>query len=66
VPQEPTFFPDTEADTMLQDRLLTYSEEAEQRVRKDMAKRLLSEGVPPDVIARSAELPLDAVKALMN
>jgi hypothetical protein len=55
---------------MLQDRLLTYSEEAELRGRKDMAenmaKRLLSRGVPPDIIAESAELPLDAVKALMN
>jgi hypothetical protein len=55
---------------MLKDRLLTYSEEAELKGRgegkRDMARRLLSEGVPPDVIARSAELPLDTVRALMN
>jgi hypothetical protein len=60
----------TEVDIMLKDRLLTYSEEAELRGReemaKDMAKGLLAEGVPPDVIARSAGLPLDSVKALMN
>jgi hypothetical protein len=59
-----------EADTMLQDRILTYSEEAEQRaeqrVRENMARRLLSRGVSPDIIAESAELPLDTVKALMN
>jgi predicted transposase/invertase (TIGR01784 family) len=34
--------------------------------KKDMAKGLLARGVPPDIIAESAELPLDTVKALMN
>ena len=56
----------TEVDTMLKDRLLTYSEEAEQRAREDMAKELLAEGVSPDIIARSSGLPLDTLKALMN
>jgi predicted transposase/invertase (TIGR01784 family) len=68
----------TEVDTMLKDRLLTYSEEAELKGRKEgikegikegvekVARSLLSRGVPPDIIAESAELPLDAVKALMN
>jgi hypothetical protein len=84
----------TEVDTMLKDRLLTYSEEAELRGRekgikegiregikegiiegiregkkdmaRDMAKRLLFRGVSPDIVAESAELPLDTVKALMN
>ena len=59
-----------EADVMLQDRILTYSEEAELRgiekgVEK-LAKSLLANGVSPDIIARSSGLPLDAVKAMMN
>jgi hypothetical protein len=63
-----------EVDVMLRDRLLTYSEEAELRGRdegrkegiKEVAKGMLAEGVPPDVIARGSGLPLDAIKALMN
>jgi predicted transposase YdaD len=59
---------------MLKERLLTYSEEAELRGRdegrkegiKDMAKGLLTRGVPLDVIAESSGLPLDTLKALMN
>jgi hypothetical protein len=31
-----------------------------------MAKGLLANGVPPDIIAKSADLPLEAVKALIN
>jgi predicted transposase/invertase (TIGR01784 family) len=72
----------TEVDVMLKNRLLTYSEEAELRGRKegreegkkegreegkkDMARRLLSRGISLDIIAESAELPLDTVKALIN
>jgi predicted transposase YdaD len=63
---------------MLKDRLLTYSEEAELRGRDEgrkegikegiekVARGLLSRGIPPDIIAESAELPLDTVKALAN
>jgi predicted transposase/invertase (TIGR01784 family) len=41
-------------------------EEGIKEGKKDMAKGLLAEGVPADIIARSSWLPLDAVKALMN
>jgi hypothetical protein len=60
----------TEVDIVLKDRLLTYSEEAELKGReegkKDMAKGLLSDGVPPDIIAKNSGLTLDTLKAMMN
>ncbi|MDR1579016.1 MAG: hypothetical protein LBS35_01560 [Synergistaceae bacterium] len=34
--------------------------------KKDMAKGLLADGVPPDIIAKNSGLSLDTVKALMN
>jgi hypothetical protein len=67
-----------EADAMLQERILTYSEKAELRGReegrvegriegkKEMARGLLVSGVSPDVIAKTSGLPLDTVKALIN
>jgi predicted transposase/invertase (TIGR01784 family) len=67
-----------EADTMLQERILTYSEEARLEGikegvkegigegKREMAKELLANGVPPDIIAKSAGLPLDQIKGLMN
>ena len=33
---------------------------------KNMAKKLLADGVPPEVIARSAEWPVERVRALVN
>jgi hypothetical protein len=58
----------------LQDRIRTYSEEAAEKAKREgikegmakLAKRLLADGVSPDVIARNSELPVDDVKALMN
>jgi hypothetical protein len=71
-----------EADMMLRDRILTYSEKAElegiekgiekgrvegiEEGKKEMARGLLSNGVSPDIIAKSSGLPMDAIKALMN
>jgi predicted transposase/invertase (TIGR01784 family) len=63
-----------EADAMLQERILTYSEEAElrgiekgiEKGREEVVKKLLAGGVSPYIIARSCELPLDAVKAMIN
>jgi hypothetical protein len=63
-----------EVDVMLQDRLLTYSEEAELRGRQegrqegkeDMARNLLLNGVSPDIIAKSSGLPLTRIRSLVN
>jgi hypothetical protein len=67
-----------EADAMLQDRILTYSEKAElkgfekgreegrEEKARDMARELLANGVSPDIIAKSSGLPMDAIKTLMN
>jgi predicted transposase/invertase (TIGR01784 family) len=71
-----------EVDVMLRDRIRTYSEEAAEKAAElakqeginegvkegiaKLAKRLLADGVSPDVIARNSELPVDEVKALMN
>jgi predicted transposase/invertase (TIGR01784 family) len=71
-----------EADAMLQNTILTYSEEAERRgIRKgrkegkaegiaegkaEMARNLLKRGVAPDVVAESAGLPLEKIRILMN
>ena len=33
---------------------------------KNMARKLLADGVPPEVIARSAEWPVERVRALVN
>jgi predicted transposase/invertase (TIGR01784 family) len=37
-----------------------------EKMAQKMAKNLLNNGVPPDVIAKSAELPLDKIQRLMN
>jgi hypothetical protein len=71
-----------EVDVVLQDTILTYSEEAELRgIKKgrregkaegkaegiaEMARNLLRRGVAPDVVAESAGLPLDKIRALLN
>jgi hypothetical protein len=67
-----------EADAMLQNTILTYSEEAERRGIKEgikegiekgkaeMARNLLMRGVAPDLIAESAGLPLDKIRTWMN
>jgi hypothetical protein len=59
-----------EADVMLQERLLTYEEKAELRgIEKGIekvARKLLTNGVSPEIIAKSCELPLDTVKTMMN
>jgi hypothetical protein len=40
--------------------------EIEERTKEEMAKNLLANGVPPDVIAKSAKFPLDKIQRLMN
>ena len=51
---------------MLQDRILTYSEEAELKGIEKMARNLLANGISPEVIAQSAGLPLERIQALVN
>ena len=59
-----------EADAMLQETILTYSEEAElrgmEKGKEEMAQNLLANGVSPEIIARSAGLPLERIRALVN
>jgi predicted transposase/invertase (TIGR01784 family) len=63
-----------EADTMLQDRLMTYEEKAELRGiekgreegRKEIARKLLANGASLDFIAQNCDLPLDTIKGMMN
>ena len=59
-----------EADVMLQDIILTYSEEAElrgiEKGREEMARNLLANGISPEIIAKSAGLPLERIQALAN
>ncbi|MDR1731552.1 MAG: hypothetical protein LBR61_05605 [Synergistaceae bacterium] len=38
----------------------------EQRGKEEMAKNLLADGVPPDIIAKSAGLPVEKIQALIN
>jgi hypothetical protein len=40
--------------------------EIEQRAKEEMAKNLLANGVPADVIAKSARLPLDKIQGVAN
>ena len=60
----------TGVDTMLQERILTYSEEAELRGmakgKEEMAKNLLTNGISPDIIAKSAGLTVEQVRKLIN
>jgi hypothetical protein len=56
-----------EADVMLQNTILTYSEEAERRGKEEIARKLLLRGdYSPEVISEIAELPVDRIKALVN
>ena len=64
----------TGVDTMLQERILTCSEEAElrgmekgmEKGKEEMAKNLLTNGVSPDIIAKSAGLTVEQVRRLIN
>jgi predicted transposase/invertase (TIGR01784 family) len=40
--------------------------EGKKEGKEDMAKGLLADGVPPEIIAKNSGLPLDTVKALMH
>jgi predicted transposase/invertase (TIGR01784 family) len=62
-----------EADTMLQDRILTYSEEAARKAAKkaklensfDVAKRMLERGMALSEIAEIVDLPMDQLQTLV-
>ncbi|GHV41873.1 hypothetical protein FACS1894187_23830 [Synergistales bacterium] len=58
-----------EGDVMLQDRILTYSEEAELKGRTekafDMARKLLARGMTLLEVAEIAELPIDKLQTLV-
>jgi predicted transposase/invertase (TIGR01784 family) len=58
------------AEFKLEDALQAWKEEGfEEGIEKgkeEMAKNLLSNGIPPDVIAKSAGLPLEKIQALAN
>jgi hypothetical protein len=62
-----------EADVMLQDRILTYSEEAAKEATKkaelkkafDVAKKMLERGVALSEIAEIVELPIDTLQPLV-
>jgi hypothetical protein len=41
-------------------------EEGREEAKEEMAKNLLADGVSPDLIARSAGLPVERIRALMN
>ncbi|GHV40798.1 hypothetical protein FACS1894187_22040 [Synergistales bacterium] len=41
-------------------------EEGEERGKKEMARNLLSNGVPPDIIAKSSGLSMNDIQCLMN
>lgn len=41
-------------------------EEGREEMAKEIARNLLANGVSPDIIAKSAGLPLDKIQALMN
>ena len=57
---------------MLQDIILTYSEEAElrgiekgkEKGREEMARNLLANGISPEIIAKSAGLSLEKIQAI--
>jgi predicted transposase/invertase (TIGR01784 family) len=67
---------------MLQDTILTYSEEAElrgiekgkkesweegrQEGKEEVARNLIAHGVPTDIIVKSTGLPLDKIQTLMH
>jgi predicted transposase/invertase (TIGR01784 family) len=59
---------------MLQDRILTYSEEArlegiEKGIEKgklEVARNMFASGISSDIIVKTTGLPLDQIKGLMN
>jgi predicted transposase/invertase (TIGR01784 family) len=63
-----------EADAMLQDTILTYSEEAEQRGieegkkegKEEVARNLIANGVSTDIIVKSTGLSLNKIQTLMQ
>jgi hypothetical protein len=54
-----------EADVMLQDRILTYSEEAAEEAELKVAKRMLERGMALSEIAEIVELPMDKLQTLV-
>jgi predicted transposase/invertase (TIGR01784 family) len=67
-----------EADVVLQEKILTYSEEAELRGMErgmergreartvEMARNFLLNGVSPDIVAKSSGLPPEKVRELVG
>jgi hypothetical protein len=54
-----------EADIMLRDRILTYSEEAAEEAELKVAKRMLERGMALSEIAEIVELPVDKLQTLV-
>jgi predicted transposase/invertase (TIGR01784 family) len=54
------------AEFKLEDALQVWKEEGREEMAEKMARNLLSKGVPLDVIAQSADLPLEKIQALVN
>jgi predicted transposase/invertase (TIGR01784 family) len=46
--------------------LIEGMEKGMEKGKEEMAKNLLSNGIPPDVIAKSAGLPLEKIQAFVN
>jgi hypothetical protein len=54
-----------EADVVLQDRILTYSEETKLKTSFDVAKRMLERGMELSEVAEIVELPVDQLQTLI-
>jgi hypothetical protein len=54
----------TEVDSMLRDRILTYSEEAVEKNKFEIAQRMLARGMALPEVAEIAELPIDKLQTL--
>ena len=50
---------------MLQDRILTYSEETKLKTSFDVAKRMLERGMELSEVAEIVELPVDQLQTLI-
>jgi hypothetical protein len=55
----------TEVDSMLRDRILTYSEEAAEKVKFEVAQKMLARGMALPEVAEIAELPIDKLQTLI-
>jgi predicted transposase YdaD len=60
------FYEREEAEKVRQESWQKGRQEGRQEGKEEMAKNLLVNGVPPDIIAKSAGLPLDRIRALTN